>query len=92
MVGILYGFAYSKKALRSLQSLEVRERRQIVKKIKDLASNPHPPGSRQVIGERDGDEPVYRVRSGDYRILYVVRQPTISVIDIGHRKDIYRGT
>lgn len=38
------------------------------------------------------DEPVYRERSGDYRILYVVRENPheVVILDIGHRKDVYR--
>jgi mRNA-degrading endonuclease RelE of RelBE toxin-antitoxin system len=38
----------------------------------------------------DGDCPVYRVRQGDYRILYSVRPIIIVILDIGHRKDVYR--
>lgn len=39
-----------------------------------------------------GDEAVWRLRSGDYRILYVVKSnpEEIIVLDIGHRKDVYR--
>ena len=37
-----------------------------------------------------GAEPVYRVRQGDYRILYVVREIEVIVLDIDHRKDVYR--
>ena len=38
------------------------------------------------------NESVYRVRSGDYRILYLVRTNygEVVVLDIGHRKDVYR--
>lgn len=41
---------------------------------------------------RDGEDQVYRVRSGDYRILYVVRgnPHQIVVLDIDHRRDVYR--
>jgi mRNA interferase RelE/StbE len=90
MAGTLYGFAYSKKALANLKSLQKRERRQVIKKIQALAADPHPPGSKLVTGVRDSNDPVYRVRSGDYRILYVVKELTVCVLDIDHRKDIYR--
>jgi mRNA interferase RelE/StbE len=41
---------------------------------------------------RDGDEPVYRIRSGDYRVVYAVRSDPneVVILDIGHRKDVYR--
>ena len=91
MAGTLYGFAYSKKALANLKNLQKRERRQVINKIQALAAEPHPPGSKLVIGAKDGGDPVYRVRSGDFRILYVVKKVIISVLDIDHRKDVYRG-
>jgi mRNA-degrading endonuclease RelE of RelBE toxin-antitoxin system len=37
-----------------------------------------------------GNDAVWRIRSGVYRILYVVRPAEIIVIDIDHRKDVYR--
>jgi hypothetical protein len=42
--------------------------------------------------ETDDGEPVYRERSGDYRILYVVRTnpDLVLILDIDHRKDVYR--
>ncbi|CAN5706212.1 hypothetical protein BH23GEM1_BH23GEM1_00570 [soil metagenome] len=38
---------------------------------------------------QDGTEQVYRIRQGDYRVLYVVRETTIVILDINHRKDVY---
>ena len=37
---------------------------------------------------KSGTEAIWRVRSGDYRILYVVRAQEVVVIDIDHRKDV----
>ena len=92
MVAPLYGFAYSERALSFLRGLAQKLRRQIISKIEALASNPIPPGSKRVRGVKNGDEPVRRIRSGDYRILYTVRANPqhIVVLDIGHRKDVYR--
>jgi mRNA interferase RelE/StbE len=89
-VGTLYGFAYHDKALAFLQSLEKKLRRQIVKHIEKLAGNPTPKGFKPLKGVMDGSDKVYRVRSGDYRILYVIRNPTIVILDIDNRKDVYR--
>lgn len=89
----LYGFAYSEAALTYLETVvPVKIRGQIKRRIQALASNSIPPGSKKVHGVTDGDDPVYRVRQGDYRILYVVKDnpSEIVILDIGHRKDVYR--
>lgn len=64
---------------------DVQER--IVDAIDDLVMNPRPPGAKRLVG-RDG----YRLRQGDYRILYTVEDDirVVRVYRIGHRRDIYR--
>lgn len=64
-----------------------------VKKIKEaidgLAENPRPSGVKKLKGN---SEDLYRVRSGDYRVIYTI-EDIVKVIDIrkiGHRKDIYK--
>ncbi len=88
----LYGISYSKAALAFLRSKPpLKHRRQIVSRIKSLVDDPHPPGSKKLRGTGE-DEEIYRIRSGNYRVLYEVRENPneIVVLDIGHRKDIYR--
>jgi mRNA interferase RelE/StbE len=85
-----YGFAYDRSCLDFLKTLDKKLRRQIVNKIQQLAADPHPATAKVVQGMQDGEDTVYRVRSGDYRILYVVREPIVCVLDIDHRKDVYR--
>ena len=53
-----------------------------------LGEEPHPAGSRKLMGYDD----VFRIRVGVYRIIYSVsgRNLVIVVLKIGHRKDIYR--
>jgi mRNA interferase RelE/StbE len=55
--------------------------------IDDLATHPRPPGAKRLVGQ-DG----YRLRQGDYRILYTVDDQALAirVYRIGHRRDIYR--
>lgn len=52
-----------------------------------LEANPRPPGCKKFKG-RNG----YRIRVGDYRVIYEIEDNIlrIIVIDVGHRKDIYR--
>lgn len=54
-----------------------------------LAENPIPIGSKQLAGEVP---PLYRVRVGDYRILYQVEENVlvVLVVHVGHRKEVYR--
>jgi mRNA interferase RelE/StbE len=74
----------AKRALSKL-SLEVRRRMQVA--IDRLALNPLPPGASKLQGE-----PGYRIRVGDYRVIYDVehRRLTVLVIRIGHRREVYR--
>ena len=60
----------------------------IVTQIQTLAVNPFPQGCRKLSGEAD----TYRVRAGNYRIIYEVegKNLLILVLKIGHRKDVYR--
>ena len=90
----LTGLVITKSALNSLARFPFKIRAQLIKKAKALILDPHPQGSKPLKGVKTADdEIIYRQRSGDYRILYVVREkPTIEVIvlDIGNRKDVYR--
>lgn len=89
----LYGFAYTEDALNYLETVvPTKIRGQIKRRIESLASNPIPRGSKKLQGVTDGEDPIYRVRQGNYRILYVVRDKPdqIVILDIGHRKDVYR--
>ena len=54
--------------------------------IAALSSNPRPSGCKKLTG-RDG----WRIRSGAYRIIYEIddRLRSVTVLDLGHRKDIY---
>jgi mRNA interferase RelE/StbE len=56
--------------------------------IEGLAENPRPPGCLKM----QGNEELYRVRVGDYRIIYQIRDAVliVLVVDIGNRRDIYR--
>lgn len=85
-----YGLSYTEKALQALERLHPKLRRQVAEKIARLANDPKPPGCKQLHGVQEGDDPVYRIRQGDYRVLYVPRETEVVILDIDHRKDIYR--
>lgn len=75
------------KAEKQLAQLPRKEADKIAQKINALATIPTPQGSKKLVGY-DG---LYRVRQGDYRIIYEIKdhQLIITVIKIGHRKDVY---
>jgi len=56
--------------------------------IRALGQNPRPPGCLKLTG-RDG----WRIRVGDYRVIYEIddEQETVTVLHVGHRRDVYRG-
>jgi mRNA-degrading endonuclease RelE of RelBE toxin-antitoxin system len=87
----LYGFAYTEVALKYLETkIPAKIRGQIKRRIEALVADPTPPGSKQLHGVMDGEYPVRRARQGDYRILYSVRGVIVVILDIDHRKDVYR--
>jgi len=75
----------TKKDLRRISPLEVAK---IVETVQTLSVEPRPLGCKKMVGS----ECAYRLRVGDYRIIYEVYDDTIiiEVIKIGHRRDVYR--
>lgn len=87
----LFGLAFAPAAVGFLDGMPAGKlRAQIAKKARALIENPRPTGCKKLRGLTDGDYPVYRVRVGNYRILYVIREIEVIVLDIGNRKEIYR--
>ena len=89
----LIGLVVTQAALASLGKFPHKIRAQLIRKAKALILDPHPPGSKKLAGHStDEGEPIYRQRSGDYRILYIVRgnPAEVIVLDIDNRKDVYR--
>lgn len=78
----------ARRAARALSALERREQQRIRAAMELLAGNPRPPACVAMSGERD----VYRVRVGNYRIVYEVIDAMliIHVVRVGHRRDVYR--
>jgi mRNA interferase RelE/StbE len=60
----------------------------VTKKIDALADDPRPNGCQKIKGVED----TYRLRSGDYRIVYEIHDDVVSVtvIRVGHRREVYR--
>ena len=89
----LMGLVITRHALDNLATFPHKIRAQLIKKVKALILNPRPNGSKKLKRiSADKGEPIYRYRSGDYRILYIVRKNPgeVIVLDIDHRKDVYK--
>lgn len=79
-----YQICLAALALESLAELPQRQARQIMRKIARLEG-----GLQGDIKRLQNADCGYRLRSGDYRILFDVENDLIIIQDIGHRKDIY---
>jgi mRNA interferase RelE/StbE len=75
-------------AQRALQKLPAQIRSRIGNRLDGLGSNPRPPGCEKLGGVDD----LYRIRAGDYRVVYQVLDAVlvVLVITIGQRGDVYR--
>ena len=64
-----------------------KDRRRVVKKIRSLADDPRPRGCEKLSGKE-----LYRVRQGNYRIVYSIEDDKliVHIIKVGDRKDVYR--
>ena len=88
---MIYTVELLPSAAKYLGSLPVADQRRIQKKLDDLESEPHPRGSRKLQGNKK-DENLWRVRAGDYRIIYSVdgNALVVLVVRIRNRKDAYK--
>ena len=75
-------------ARRDLSKLPRDVLRRIDAHILALAENPYPAGAKKL----EGDEGLFRIRVGDYRIIYTVerRRLVILIVRVRHRREVYR--
>jgi mRNA interferase RelE/StbE len=73
---------------KALRQLDPKVRKDVLAKMRALASEPRPVGAESL----QGHPPWLRVRAGDYRIIYAVDDQThvVTVAIVGHRRDVYR--
>ncbi len=83
-----YRIELTKAAERDLRALPTNVLKRVDARILSLAEEPRPDGVKKLAGSDD----LYRVRVGDYRIIYQIRDATVLVviIRVGHRGDVYR--
>jgi mRNA interferase RelE/StbE len=82
-----YKIYFRKSAAKELDKLPKTALQKVIKRIELLSTEPRPSGSEKLTGQE-----FYRIRQGDYRIIYSIqdREVTIWGVKIGHRKDVYK--
>ena len=83
-----YRITFSKSAEKELLSLPKKIGSQILAKIDLLAVNPRPSGCKKLTGSSNS----YRIRVGDYRVLYTIvdKELLVDIVTIGDRKEVYK--
>jgi mRNA interferase RelE/StbE len=84
-----YVVVFRPRAQRDLAALPEQDRRRVAEKIAGLAENPRPHGSEKL---KSRDPPEYRIRVGDYRVIYEVddKAKVVTILGIGQRGGIYK--
>jgi mRNA interferase RelE/StbE len=82
-----YKLTIKKSAEKELKDIPQKDANRIVRSIQSLASEPRPAGSKKLLAQT-----YYRIRQGDYRIIYFINDSNrvVDIIKIGHRREIYR--
>jgi len=85
----MYTIIFDKSAEKDLDKLSLEITRRVIKVISNLADNPRPLGFKKLTA---ANENLYRIRSGDYRIIYAVADEIkiVNIRRVRHRKDVYR--
>lgn len=81
-----YNITIKRSAAKELEKIPLPDRKRIVEKIRDLATDPRPQGCKKLSGQEK-----YRLRQGDYRILYEIQdhELIVVVVKVGQRRDVY---
>ena len=83
-----YSIRFLRSAEKDLRRIQKSRIPTILETIEALEENPRPAGCRKLVGS----ESAYRIRVGDYRVVYTI-EDTIRIVEIDrirHRKDVYR--
>ena len=77
----------TRSARKEFAEVHARDREHVLSRVGALADDPRPPGC-----EKLSLQDKYRVRQGDYWIVYTINETevTVWVVKVGHRRDVYR--
>jgi mRNA interferase RelE/StbE len=82
-----YRVVFRKSVAQDLRPIPNRDLRKILATIESLSEEPRPSGI-----ERLSEQDRYRIRQGNYRIIYEIndKKVIVVVVKVGHRKEVYR--
>ena len=82
-----YRIVFKKSVTKDLRPIPKQDVQRILKRIDSLADDPRPAGSEKLSGDEK-----YRIRQGNYRILYMIEDNiiTVTIVKVGHRRNVYR--
>lgn len=82
-----YNIRWKKSAVKELKKINKNYILKILKAVENLSSEPYPRGVKKLIGS----EITYRIRIGDYRVIYDVYKSEliVEIIRVRHRKNVY---
>ncbi len=83
-----YRVEFTTAAAKEIRKLDRAIRRRILAAIAELEKTPRPVGCKKLVGESDA----WRIRAGDYRVLYEVIDNVllVVVVRVGHRREVYK--
>jgi len=80
----MFQIIWDQRAVFDLDKFDSSIARRIVKKVKDMQTDPFHCDVRRLQGSSD-----FRLRVGDYRVIFSIEGKIITILKIGHRKNIY---
>jgi len=86
----MYELTFSDKALKNLRKIQKPDTERIIAALEELAKDPDEKANVKRLSNHP--DAIFRLRIGNYRVLYDRHDSIriIAVIDVGHRKDIYK--
>ena len=84
----MYEVLLERRAERDLRQLPAEAFHRIIAALEALAENPRPTGHRKITGSQSD----WRIRVGDYRVIYEIDETTqvVRVMRVRHRREAYR--
>jgi mRNA interferase RelE/StbE len=81
-----YEILFKESVLKDLKKIPKNDLKKILSRIEKLGDDPRSMGCEKLTGEE-----LYRIRQGNYRIVYSIQdnELTVWIIKVGHRKDVY---
>ena len=81
---MIFNIVWDEKAYSELNKIEPSISRRVFKKIDELSENPFSKDIKKLKGSND-----FRLRVGDYRVIFSINNGTIHILKVGHRKNVY---